>query len=668
MVDIKLLHKIEVSILLGLIIFIPLTILPIFPNPYLTPKLIVLVTGILAIMLVKVLKFLNGAPLAFSLGTFDIPLLVLSGAYLASSILRSPNRMDAFFLPGTATIVMSLFFVYLFVNQLEKKEHRLVEGTLFISGLIVSIISLLATADIISSLNILPKGLATTNFNTVGGTLFAAIFLVSLIPIGFAQLVHTKDAAFRALWGVSIAVVLFGAVISVIQLFPDGKSAVQLPDYKTSWFVTVDTLKESPLLGTGPGNYVGAFTKFLPLTYNATDLWQARFHTSHSYFLTVITEVGLPGLAALITIGVILLNLLQNEKKDFKLVGWSTKNRPALASLVLVGISLIFFPADIVVLFVFFIFLALNAKTHSVHFGSVNSANGNVSGTLPQLIISLPVLALIVFVFYRGAKIVSAEYTYQNALEAISTNNGTMSYDLLRKSIEQNPTVDRYHASYAQVNLALANSIASQKDLTEEQRTTIAKLIEQSIREAKATVVLNQEKAMSWELLGNIYRAIIPFAKDADSFAAQAYSQAVNLDPMNPNTRLALGGVYYGAGNFDAAIRVFELAVAVKPDHANAHYNLAFAYKSAGKLDQAINELSNVLSLIQDRESQDFEIAKKALEELQKERDSKKKSQLEAETGNTLTSPEKDDTEGLEPPLDLPEGSEPPATPIPSAE
>jgi tetratricopeptide (TPR) repeat protein len=278
------------------------------------------------------------------------------------------------------------------------------------------------------------------------------------------------------------------------------------------------------------------------------------------------------------------------------------------------------------------------------------------------LITVLPVVALLVIYGFYAQKLLAAEYTFNQALKAVTRNDGRETYRLLQEAITKNPTVDRYHSSYAQVNLALANSIAQKPDITDEDRQNISQLIQQAIREGKNAVALNPQRANSWEILASIYRAIIPLAEGADQFAAQTYNQAATLDPGNPNTRIALGGLFYAAGNYQSAIDIFSLATRVKPDHANAHYNLASAYREAGQVDAAIREMSVVLSLVGPG-SDDFNLASKELEALQT-----KRAQTQGQQGSTnLTTPESQvpTDPSLNPPLELPEDAEPELNPSP---
>ena len=352
------------------------------------------------------------------------------------------------------------------------------------------------------------------------------------------------------------------------------------------------------------------------------------------------------------------------------------KTIPTLA-LALLLMILVFFPATLLSIALIFILLASVTKvkktTLNLTAEGVDKSQNKMVSKLPALLISLPVIVAMLWTGYHASRIVSAEYTFNKGINALAQNRALDTYNLMVKAINTNPQVDRYRSTYARVNLALANSIASksQGEITDDDRGNITQLIQQAITEGKTAVALNPLRAGNWEMLGRIYQSIIPLAQGSDAFAVQTLRNAVTLDPINPNTRIALGGVYYEAGDFANAVKVFELAIAAKPDHANARYNLAFALREAGYLDRAIAEMTNVLSLI-DRTTNDYEVARQALETMQAlrqasssdggpelaERDS---SEVE---GEMLTPPQEEQEPVLEPPLELPEESEPPEAPI----
>ena len=219
------------------------------------------------------------------------------------------------------------------------------------------------------------------------------------------------------------------------------------------------------------------------------------------------------------------------------------------------------------------------------------------------------------------------------------------------ESITTNNKVDRYQTVYAQVNLAIAQGVAQKETITDEERATISQLVQAAISWAKASIANNPGRSGNWLILARVYQSIMGFAQGADVFAVQTLTQAGALDPLNPNLRIALGGIYYSIGNYDEAIKAFELATLAKPDLPNAHYNLAQAYRQKGENDKAQEALSKVLSLI-DKETPDFSLVEAELEDIKAKK--------------SLPSPTPTAQPIISPPLELPEEASPPQTPSPT--
>ena len=340
-------------------------------------------------------------------------------------------------------------------------------------------------------------------------------------------------------------------------------------------------------------------------------------------------------------------------------------------------LALLFFPATTLLIVLLFLYLAFYSKGKHTSLDltakgtSEGSATVNeVATRFPALLITVPVIIAALYLSFLSSRVVLAEYKFVKSLNALAQNDAQGTYDLMREAIRISPYVDRYHATFARVNLALANSMAinAQREgatVTDQDRQTITTLVQQAIAEGKSTVAVNPLRAGNWEILAQIYRSIMPLAQGADAFAVQSYRQAVALDPLNPNLRVALGGIHFAVGDFENAVSIFELAVATKPDHANARYNLAFALNESGNVDRAIIEMTSVLSLITDKNGEDFRVAQQALSDMQA------KKAASGEGGQELNPPQAAEESLLEPPLDLPEGSEPPEaaiSPTPSPE
>jgi tetratricopeptide (TPR) repeat protein len=392
----------------------------------------------------------------------------------------------------------------------------------------------------------------------------------------------------------------------------------------------------SPLWGVGSGNYITAFNLYRPVSYNSTDLWQVRFTTASNFLFTMVTEVGFAGLIALVA-------LIFALYKNLTEVRFGNLEEISVVAFVAM---LAFLPASPVLIFPLFTLLAINSKSENRKFEI------EIPTRVPSAIVGAFLIILIAVFDVYAYKYATAEATFKVALDSLAKNDASLTYQTMQKAINQNPYVDRYHASLAQVDMAIASSLASKKDITDTDRQTITQLVQGAIAEGKNTVTLNAQRSGNWEVLAQIYRSIMPFAQGADQFAVQTFTQAVSLDPTNPNLRISLGGVYFSLKKYDEAIDSFKLAILAKPDLANAHYNLAITYREKKDYDNAISEMNSVLSLVA-KDSQDYALAQSTLDELKKNKP--------AGNSENLTAPQTLEKTNVKPPIELPQDSTPPS-------
>ena len=653
------LGRLEKYVLLTTILVFPLLVLTLFSNFFDLPKLTFLVLGVSIALLIKAARAVSESSFSVSLSRFDLGVLAVGLAYLASAMFVTPNKMEAFLFPGFTTAVVASVILFFLVNSAFSKEKSPVVKTLFFSGVLASLVSLLAVSGIMAKVPQLPDFAKDAAFSLLGGKLPEVVLLGALLPLGASLLLSEKEAVRKLFFAVSLVVLGLGFAVSLWGVLPGKPSSPSVVDWNTSWNVAVDTLKESPFLGAGAGNYISAFGRFKPLSYNATDFWAVKFASSSSHALTLLTETGILGIAAFsFLILLIFRELKKTFPKSFPEFA-SSWEYGAKASLAIVSLCLILLPANLVIWVVFVVLLAASAETKdftlnlSAH---AASAESSFSSKFPAFFIAVPIVAAVVVLGYFSQTALMAEVAFKKSLDAFAQNDGRSTYELMQQAVGLNPYVDRYHSAYAQVNMALARAIAQNENLTDQERETIAQLVQQAIREGKATVTLNPQRAGNWELLAAIYQSIMPFAEGADAFAVQSFSQAVLLDPVNPNLRISLGGIYYALGRYDEAIRMFELAVLAKADLANAHYNLSAGYREKGDIQRAIEAMTNVLALVE-ADSPDWELAKSELEALEKRRPTQ-----ETEGTDNLTPPREAEEPAITPPLELPEDATPPAT------
>ncbi len=646
----KLIQNLEKYTIYALIVLYPVFVLPFFGNPYVVPKEILLTALCCLVLIFWIVRAITSGSFTFKVGKFDLGVFLIMLVYIVSTLfIKTPNKMEAFLFPGTTMILVGSAVLYFLINQLDKKAKAGAAYALLISSILLAVSILFTEIGFWTKIPQLPAFVKDAGFIAFGGNLPALIYLACTFIFSFALIFKESDTVKKLFVGVSAAVILLGIIILGKNALPGKSQAVQLPDFTTSWAIGIETLKQTPLLGVGPGNYLTAFSLFRPVTYNASPLWQIRFTTARDFYLTALTETGFAGLFAFGVLFVLIYKYYISDLRNLGNLG-NLIERIALLTLLII---FLFLPGTPNILTLLFVLLALLSLSEEKTVSMVTSSKA--AGVL----ISLPIIVGLGFLGFFGTKAVRAEYKFQSALTALARNDAQGTYNGIQSAITLQNNVDRYHASLAQLDMALASSIASKKDITDADKSTITQLVQQAIDEGKATVALNPDRSGNWEVLAQIYRSIMPFANGADQFAIQTYTQAVALDPTSPNLRISLGGVYYALGKYDNAIDSFKLAVLAKPDLANAHYNLSVAYAAKKDYDNAIAEMNIVLSLVP-KDSQDYTLAQKALSDLQKQKPATTTT-TGTNSSQSLVAPQPVPASNVKPPITLPKEATPPA-------
>jgi len=658
---------------------VPVFFLPITSEFYEYNKQALLLLAAGVSLLFWTLSFITDKQVRLTRSPIGLPLLAIAGAWLISSFLRTPNRLDALLDPGqTGTLVSLIILFFTGVNSLTSRRHlETAVLTLMASFALFALITILWTTGIASSVS--PAGFNSPLWSPAGN-LFAAITILAVFSLflGVLLIKGRREARNRtSVYIVTLVLCLAALSISTWRLFfqPDSANRPVFLSQSSSWASDVEAIKQSPLFGSGPATFLSDFTRFRPISYNLTENWAVRFASSSNYYLQVLATVGVLGLFAQLYL---VLNVFKLFARSHKTASESPLHSLAVAASTAALVALVaqaVVPTSLV-LTATIIFLLVVAVTAFKHLGSslVHDANidivaadfaGSHSPILPWISLGLA-LVMIAPTYYFASRAYAAEILFHQALRHAAANDGRRTYETLISTIKANPYKDTYRVTYSQTNLLLANSLAAGKtELTDDQRTTITQLIQQAVREAKNAVLLNPAKVSNTENLAGIYRSLLTLAQGADAWTVASYRQAIQLDPVNPNLRIALGGVYYGAKNYDEAARLFAEAVNLKPNHANAHYNLAVALREKGDLPRAAAAMQNVVNLVQ-KDSADYTKALAELEEL-RTRAGQQSAEPVPPAETQLTQPEALPTPQITP-IQLPEELGPDTTPSPTPE
>ncbi len=667
-----LLQSIITSVATALVFAVPLFFLPITTEFYLFNKFVLIVLAAAVMLFLWTLSFVLRKKVRITLSPFTLPILGFVIVTLIATFVADPSKTDAMY--GQTSLIVALTVIFFAMSSTVKSEKILnrIFFALEIAGLLVVVFALISFTGLGNV--IYPVEFMKNDWwSPMGAPMNLLLFLLPLFPLSLMRGLKKKQVP-----SLVIAVVLLiGIVVSGIQLLPGKDTSPSFLPQKAGWDVALEVFKDSPFLGTGPEGYNEAFTRFRPASLNANEnLWAVRFGQSSNTYLHLLTTTGLLGAGAFVLLVIQLIKyagaqLLSSEKRG-------SATAPISVSLMVILALMLLVPPSIVLFFLFFVLLALFvvylklAGHHKISDAVLSLAamrtiapdatDSQVSGQVLPWVFFLPSAALVIATLWFGGRAYAAEVVFRNALISVRDNQGGTAYNDLIRAINLNPRIERYHRTYSQVNLALANAIAGKEgELTEKDRSDIAQLIQQAIRESKNAAALNPTNVSNWENLAQTYRQLIGIAQNAEQWTIATYVQAIQLDPTNPNLRIQLGGVFLILGDFPRAQTQFAQAVALKPDHANAHYNLASAYKQQNNIVGAVREMEATLGLV-DTDSDDYLRAQAELQDLRSQLTELQQQQLEAQRqagGGELQSPQPLPTPIIQPPIELPQDNAP---------
>lgn len=636
-----------VSLLIPFLIFLtPLFFLPLTPNFFEFNKMYLVLAGSLLIFALWLLKALLGKQIVLFSTPLDVPVILIFVAFLVSTLFASPNRVLP--LLGKTGIIFTLTCFYFALTQsgptpgVDKETPGVGRNwlqALMAASFVLSWITIFAFVQVLPK--VLPWEFAKNQvFNTAGSLTAFVSFQVLLLPA--TLLFATKSSQFlnKILYFLVAALSTVSLVLAISLMLPGKPASPAFLSPTIGWWIAVEIFKnaKTAFLGVGPESFLTAFSLFRPAIFNNQKFWNLRFATSSNEFFQVLTTTGLFGLISLLYL------LLISGKKLFRDLKKDSFN---LSLKVVFGLVILLFlaiPASFLTLFVFYLLLVLLAKQAS--------SQKTISVSQPLKIGLGLISGVLVVIAYFAGRAWAAEAVFKKALDAAAANKGLETYNRQIKAIQLNPFQEKYRVSYSQINLALANSLASKKDLSDQDKQNITQLVSQAIAEAKAAATLNPTNPLYWENLAGLYRSLINFASGADQWATAAYIQAIRIDPTNPLLRIDLGGLFYALGDYESAIDQFKRAIDLKPDLANAYYNLSWAYHQKKEYKQAFLAMQRAIALVP-QDTQDFAKASQELEQLR---------DLLPEEERLATAAAEKKEPVLIPPQPLP--SPPPAAPI----
>jgi len=640
-------------VICALLVAVPLFFTTITSEYFELPKTFLIYGAFFATLLLLGLKFFFLKNVTLTRTTFDLSLFLLLIA-LAVSTYFGANRIQSL-MNGLAPLSVGILLYFVVTNlldPLEEIDYRI------ISRVFIGVTTLLALLAFLSyfNLNIFPFDFAKNRFFTPAGSDLTLILLLAIsTPLALGALLH-ENLNFKSPWYYLFAAnILFFGLLTILQtsilgaltaiptlsmLFLTDKESLArqrsllssiglalflvvllfyLPlsfnkrfvdfrgsfpravtlDMRSSWIVSIQTIRDYPIFGSGPATYLADFVRYRPAFLNYTPFWTQRFSAASGEPYQVLATLGILGfLIFLFFVFKLLTTIIK------LLTSGSGKSDGIAFSIMAFLIALLFSVPSASLRTIFFILLAV----YTLKSLPVNRKQYNVLPVIPLIIIVIINISL----GYLTYTLVLAELSFKRAIDAVNANNTQGAIIGLSDAIKYNQYRDNYHLSLASLAYTLANNLAAKKDPNDADQQTLIQLLNTATTEAKIAVSLDPFNGSNLETLSSIYRNIAGVVQNAATWAVTAYQQAIQIEPTNSNLYFQLGSLFYAAGNYEMAANYFSQAVQLKNDLVNYHYNLAWALRSRGIMGSAIDEMTTVTRLV----AADSEDGKKAAADL----------------------------------------------------
>jgi len=643
-----------------LVFLMPLFFLPWTSNVLDFNKQALLVFMVFLSLFCWLLQSLTKGKITLNMSKLNIPVIVflaITGistwfsAYQYGSFWGWPLNTGSSFL----TLLCFVLVYFLVTNVFKKKD---ILGLLFWLVISASIAALLGGLQLFGKF-LLPFSFSKINsFNTVGTVNSLGIFLGALLPL-FLTLYFISRKLIKSLLGIfslivlamlfvinfwvawfvvlvgSIVILVFGIskretfkaswltlpmfflVISVFfgvfRIGVPGLPATPLeisPSQTASFNIAKQSLKENPILGSGPGTFVYNYSKFKPQTINQTAFWSVRFSTGASDIIDKLATGGILGFVSFLAILILfstvtLKKLIKREEDELEIKGapkegqfydWILSLGLFASWLSIVG-SMFLYPTNLCVGFIFWLlnacFLVLmEDKTKTWKLEPSSMAAISVS--------FLFILILIVGIglFFMEGQRYLAEVRYQQGIAAWASGNNTEAVTyLLSANSHTGGKQDNYWRDLSQIYLLRAQEELQKEAPDEEIARIVTVLVSNAVNSSKAAVDAAPENVANWTVRGFVYRQVTSIIEGAGEWAITSYQKALELEPTNPYLYTEMGRTYLAKQEPDQAKEQFKKALDLKSDYAPARFQIALTYVEDDRISEAITEMEDAKAL-----------------------------------------------------------------------
>jgi len=671
------LDKVIQKLIYVLVFLIPLWFLPVTVNAIEFNKQILLVLLVVITLILWLVKILNQGEMQWRSNAINVALGVFVVVYVLATIfsLRPYNSLVGWSTHLSGSLINILSFVALYiliVNNIKglKDTFKLLLVFLASAGLV----SLIGFIQIWGGFLFPWSFTKTAAFNTVGTInslgIFAAtvlvlvtamlfvikrnelkIFLLLLALLNFLLLLSLN---YWVLWLVLIsgmAIVLIFGLMKVVKL-AEGITWIAAPiiflaialifmffrptfplkpnlptevglSYRGGLEIIKQIVKNKPVLGTGPENFVIDYSQYKPVVINQTAFWNVRFVNPPAQIYAIVSDLGILGLISFLAIIILFIvgairYLVRttedgdNALKRFLQIG-------IFGSLFAMIVGMFLYPQSLTLMFTFWflfsVFLSGSSLLKEKVFNLRKSQGFLLAASFSFVLV---IIVMVGFIYIQGTRFV-AELNYKKGLDLVQIDGKIdEGINKLIKATVINPYEDRTYAVLSQLFALKMTRDVNLEGATAQERANLVQVDAiNAINSAVRATTLAPKDSSNWLIRGQVYRQVVGIINGADQWAESSFAESIKLEPSNPFTLTEWGRLYSGEASLLAsqaqtdknakatmndflnkALEKFNQAIEVKSDYAPAHFESAVVFDRQGKLNEAIARMETYRQLL----------------------------------------------------------------------
>ncbi len=450
--------------------------------------------------------------------------------------------------------------------------------------------------------------LAIVNFNTLWAVVAVFSLVFFLYSLSYAKQkngvsstvsgnVRTVSWSPIVVFIISLAFILFGTSLgNVISGWLNITQLEARPSWSTTVSIAKETLKENPIIGAGPNQFVSEWLKYRPQAVNESLFWNVDFNSAIGTIPTAFITLGAIGIAAWIIFlllfgieGFRAIRRLRGEVFTHYLVFSSW-----IAALYFWIMAILYTPGHamyaLAFIFtgVFIATLVLEGVVEEKHFNFSENPGKSFIGSL----ITIVFLVAFVTCGYLATKRFVSYAMFNNSIVSYSSNRDlNLVEERVKKalSVEEADVFFRTLADIYLARLQDLSALSPSENELEALRAQFQQYLSGAVASAQAATVANPTNYQNWLSLARVYESVVPLKiEGAYEQSLSTYERASSLNPTSPLIALSKARLEITKGNNVKAREYITESLKIKSNYTDAIFLLTQLEVSAGNTKKAI--------------------------------------------------------------------------------